>query len=137
MQRFLYNLKEKLRQMTYGAYGQDELSRALSVFSMVCLVLSLFRVFSFLYIVAVVSLVWSIYRTFSKNHAKRIKERNAYLKLIAKPKAFFNIQKRRFAERKTHDYYKCPQCKTYNRIPKGHGKILITCPKCRSQFERK
>lgn len=137
MQRFLYNLKEKLRRMTYGAYGQDELSRALSIFSMVCLVLSLFRIFSFLYIVALVSLIWSIYRTFSKNHAKRTKERNTYLKLIAKPKAFFNIQKRRFAERKTHDYYKCPQCKAYNRIPKGHGRILITCPKCRTQFERK
>jgi len=137
MQRFFYNLKEKLRRATYGAYGQDELSRALSIFSMVCLFLSFFRIFGFLYIVALVALIWSIYRTFSKNHAKRIKERNTYLKLIAKPKSFFNIQKRRFAERKTHDYYKCPRCKTYNRIPKGHGKILITCPKCKNQFERK
>ncbi len=137
MQKFLYNLKEKFRQMTYGAYGQDELSRALTIFSMICLVLSLFPFLGFLYLVALVSLIWSIYRTFSKNHTKRIKERNAYLKFIAKPKAFFNIQRRRFAERKTHDYYKCPKCKTYNRIPKGHGRILITCPKCRNQFERK
>lgn len=137
MQRFLYNLKEKFRRMTYGAYGQDELSRALSIFSMVCLILSLFPYLNILYTVAVVALVWSIFRTFSKNHAKRIKERDTYLKLIEKPKAFLKIQKRRFAERNTHNYYKCPQCKTYNRIPKGHGRIVITCPKCKNQFERK
>lgn len=30
-----------------------------------------------------------------------------------------------------------PHCRTYIRIPKGHGKVIITCPKCRTQFERK
>ena len=68
---------------------------------------------------------------------EEVKERNWYLKVSKKPSKFIRIQSRRFKERKTHDYYRCNKCGTYNRIPKGHGKILITCPKCSNQFERR
>ncbi len=30
--------------------------------------------------------------------------------------------------------FKCPNCKQKVRVPKGHGKIEITCPRCRANF---
>ena len=42
--------------------------------------------------------------------------------------------KKRMAQRKTYKFFKCPTCKQEVRVPKGHGKIEITCPKCRERF---
>ena len=29
---------------------------------------------------------------------------------------------------------RCPKCETRMRIPKGKGKLKITCPKCKNEF---
>ena len=31
---------------------------------------------------------------------------------------------------KEHKYFTCPNCRTVCRVPRGKGKIIITCPKC-------
>ena len=36
-----------------------------------------------------------------------------------------------------HRYYKCPKCRQSVRVPRGKGKISITCPRCREKFIRK
>ena len=38
---------------------------------------------------------------------------------------------------KDHKIFKCPQCKTYLRVPKGKGKILVTCANCGNKIEKK
>ena len=42
-----------------------------------------------------------------------------------------------FRSRKTHRYYKCQICKHWLRVPKGKGKIEITCPVCKYKIKRK
>ena len=34
-------------------------------------------------------------------------------------------------------YFSCPHCRQQVRVPKGRGKISITCPKCGTQFIKK
>jgi len=41
------------------------------------------------------------------------------------------------AQTRDYRFYKCPTCKQEVRVPKGHGKIEITCPKCREKFIRR
>ena len=43
----------------------------------------------------------------------------------------------RIQERETHKYFKCKKCKAVLRVPKGRGKIEITCPKCRAKVIKK
>ena len=33
-----------------------------------------------------------------------------------------------------YNYYTCPKCRCALRVPKGKGKIQITCPKCGEKF---
>ena len=40
-------------------------------------------------------------------------------------------------ERKTHRYFKCPNCKTMVRVPKGKGKIVITCTRCHHEIVKR
>ncbi len=129
--------RSRIQQFMYGRYGQDELSMALMGAGVVFMFLSMFPHMRAAYYISLILILAALYRSFSKNITKRLKERDKYMKAVAGPKKFFRIQIRRFKERKTYDYYKCSKCGTYNRIPKGHGRIVITCPKCHNQFERK
>ena len=36
-----------------------------------------------------------------------------------------------------HRYFDCPKCRQPVRVPRGKGKIMITCPKCKERFQRK
>lgn len=36
-----------------------------------------------------------------------------------------------------HKYMKCPHCKAQLRLPKGKGKISVTCPVCKKEFVKK
>lgn len=38
---------------------------------------------------------------------------------------------------KDHKYFFCPKCGQSVRVPKGAGKIRVTCPKCGEKFEKK
>lgn len=125
-----------LRRVMYGRYGQDEFSVFLLAAGIVASVVSLFPHMKIFYYVSFILIALSLYRCLSKNHYQRQRERQKYLQLSAGPRKFLRIQFKRFQERKTHVYYRCPKCGTYNRIPRGHGRILITCPKCRNQFQR-
>ena len=138
MRRWLDDLSYKLQNFMQGRYGRDELNRAITIAAIVCLILSIIRPLHFFIYIALVILIWSVYRSFSKNHAARQRERDAYLNLKNKVTGKFKLIKGMWRDRNTHIYAKCPNCKTYVRIskpPKGK-RIRITCPKCRNTFEK-
>ena len=77
------------------------------------------------------------FRMFSKNIQKRYEENMKYLQLKRQVMGRFEKEKRMIADRKVNHIYKCPTCKQKIRIPKGKGKICITCPKCGTEFTKK
>lgn len=123
-----------------GRYGADQFGRFLSGAALVLLIVNLFVrgiVGQILYFLVLAVLVYNIFRMFSKNTAARYKENVAYLKVKNRVVGWYANLRRRIRESKTHRFYKCPTCKTTVRVPKGKGKIRITCPKCGASFVRK
>lgn len=47
------------------------------------------------------------------------------------------MAKRMWKERKTTAFLKCPNCGQVLSVPKGKGKIRVTCPKCHAKMETK
>lgn len=43
--------------------------------------------------------------------------------------------KKMWKDRKTKAFLKCPTCGTTLAVPKGKGKLIVTCPKCHSKME--
>lgn len=43
--------------------------------------------------------------------------------------------KKMWSERKTSKFLKCPTCGQVLSVPKGKGRIRVTCPKCRTKME--
>ena len=137
IQSMMYRLNTKMQQFMVGRYGADELGRFISVSTLVCLLLSLFTKWGILYWIGLFLIFYTYFRMFSKNVSKRYQENQKFLTLRYKAVAKWSIMKKHFLERKIYRFYKCPQCKQKVRVPKGRGKICITCPKCRTEFVKK
>jgi len=138
MRNFFSDLSYKFSVFMQGRYGRDELSRTITIAAIVCLVLSIFRPLHFFVYIALAILIWSAYRSFSKNRTARERELEAYRKIKDTIVNKFKLIKSMWRDRNTHIYVKCPNCRTYVRIskpPKGK-RIRITCPKCRNTIEK-
>ena len=127
--QFLYRLSAAFRSFMTGRYGTDKLGLTLLVSALVMSLLGTFIP------VAAVKLVlslgyyalmfWALFRMFSRNTYARYEENRKFLR-------FFDQIKDR-----DHRYFVCPKCRQTVRVPRGKGKIAITCPKCRERFIKK
>lgn len=139
MRRWLENISYKFQGFMQGRYGTDELSRLLCFSALAVVLLSYIPVLRPLSILAWILLILSVFRSFSKNLYKRQQEREKYLKIKGKITSRFFTYKRMWKERKTHKYYKCPNCKTRVRIrkpPKGKN-IMVHCTRCGNDFQKR
>jgi len=125
------------RRFMEGRYGADQLSLALLVASVVLSVVVRLIGIPYLAVIVYIPLGLCLFRMLSKNIRRRSMENYKYLMLANSVRTWFGRMKRRIAGSKTHRYFRCPGCKAELRLPKGKGKILITCPKCRHEFMRK
>ena len=130
-------LAQKLQQFMAGRYGNDEFTLFLSIAGLILGLLANFKYLGFLYYIGAILIFFSLFRTLSKNYNARRKELNWYLLWSAKPKAEIKLLINRIQERETHKYFKCKKCKAVLRVPKGRGKIEITCPKCSAKVIKK
>ena len=126
-------MRDKLMRFMMGRYGNDKFNQFLMFTALVSIVLSWFTSNIF-YTIAVVLMVYAYFRMFSKNIYKRAAENQKYLQYEYKAKNFFRKKKNELAQRKTHHIYKCPNCKQKIRVPRGRGRIAITCRKCNTEF---
>lgn len=129
-------MREKLQRFMWGRYGNDKLNQFLMICAMVLLVLSMLLPGPF-YLLAVVAMVYVYYRMFSKNIGKRAAENQWYLKKSMKLRGRFEKKKREFGQRKQYHIYRCPGCRQKIRVPRGRGRIAITCRKCGKEFIKK
>lgn len=133
----LQQFATKLQQIMVGRYGNDEFTLVLSAAGLIFSILGNFRYLRFLYFIGTLLIFYGLFRSFSKNFDARRKELNWYLLWSEKPKAYLKLVINQIRDRKTHRYFKCKNCKTIMRVPKGRGKIEITCPKCRVRVIKK
>ncbi len=85
---------------------------------------------------AYVVLGYALFRFFSPNQLKRQVENARFLGLFQSVARWFRLQKNIRGD-KQHRYFKCPNCHQPLRVPRGKGKIQVTCRTCGAQFEAK
>jgi uncharacterized membrane protein YoaK (UPF0700 family) len=125
------------RRFMAGRYGADQLSLALLITAVIMSIAVRFIGIPYLGLIVYIPLGFCIFRMLSKNIRRRSMENYKFMMLMGRVKAWFRKIKRRTTESKTHRFFRCPECKAELRLPKGKGKIMITCPKCRHEFMRK
>lgn len=120
-----------------GRYGADQLNNTLMFTYIVLSILAVVFQSSICVILAYVLIMITLLRMFSKNHSKRCAENAKFLSLTAPIRGKIKSWFRRLMQSKTHKFYKCKSCGQMIRVPKGKGRICISCPKCRNEFIKK
>ena len=115
-----------LRNFMTGRYGSDQLGWALLV---LYLLLSLLLPGKFLRYFCLIPLFLFWFRFLSRNVLSRAAENRIFLQKAEPVFSFFRKRSARYRDRE-HRYYTCPGCRQTLRVPRGRGKITITCPKC-------
>lgn len=129
-------MRERLQRFMMGRYGVDAFSRFLMITWIVLWVIDLFINSGTLSLLSLMLLIYTYYRMFSRNIQKRYQENVKYLNIKNKFLSRLRSEKSVMKQRKTHHIYRCPNCRQKIRIPKGKGRICITCPKCKTEFTK-
>ena len=134
---FLSKLRYRMQGWMIGRNGSDHLSRDMNILALILMLASSLTRISALYWIGFVLFVLGLARVFSRNKYRRSAENSAYLKWRYNTKTWFYMRKQHLASMKYYRFYKCRSCKQKLRVPKGKGKIAITCPKCGTSFIKK
>ena len=116
LRRLGFKCRDGLIRFMSGRYGTDKLNMAILLLGVVVSLISVFlRVPVANLILTLISYLLmgvAIFRCLSRDQYRRYQENQRFLQ-------FF------------------PRCRQPVRVPRGKGKIAITCPKCRERFIRK
>lgn len=129
IRNWLQKLRRGVTRFMAGRYGMDKLNTLLLWISVVVVFLALFIPFPLvrLGVTALSYLIMgvAVWRVLSRKTYQRYRENRRYLMLLD-----------RLRDRE-HRYFECPRCHQPVRVPRGKGKIWITCPKCKEKFMKK
>ena len=129
LRNFGAKLSAGFRHFMQGRYGTDKLNTAILLTGLALSVLQMFLPGAWtkwvLTLLAYGCMFYAIFRMLSRNTYKRYQENRKYLRFLDRLKD------------REHRYFQCPRCRQSVRVPKGKGKISITCPKCREKFIKK
>lgn len=128
-------MNNKLRTFMIGRYGIDELYKLLLIIYTLIIFINIFIKSKILSIIELFLVVIIFYRALSKNIKQRRKENDMYLKFKNKVLSKINFIKRKYKDRNTHMYKKCPKCRQKIRLPLKKGKHTVKCPKCSHKFK--
>lgn len=117
-----------------GRYGQDELGKFILSLALILLIINLFVKTAALSAAALVLIIYSYYRIFSRDISARYAENKKFLTSLDPLKRKFFSSKNKYDNRKVYKYIKCPKCKFEMKVPKNKGKIRVTCKKCGEKF---
>ena len=129
LRQFTAKMSMGLRSFMTGRYGTDRLNMAIlgaglvaSLLSVVIAVQPLNLIF---WMLSYALMFLAIWRSLSRNTYRRYLENRKFLQIFDRLKD------------RQHRYFDCPKCRQMVRVPRGKGKIAITCPRCREKFVRK
>lgn len=129
MGNFFRKIGAGFRRFMQGRYGNDKLNTTVLLIALGASLLQLFMPRMWLkwtfMVISYGFLAVAIFRMLSRNVYKRYEENRRFLRFLDRRKD------------KEHRYFDCPRCRQAVRVPKGKGKISITCPKCKEKFIKK
>lgn len=123
MKEFLYRLRWKIQRFMQGRNGVDELNRFLLYLVLALYVLSVILRSGILYYISFVGLIYSLYRALSKKLYVRREENRKFV-------TWLETTRIKMEQRKDYKIFKCKGCGRNIRVPRGKGKIEVTCPMC-------
>lgn len=120
----------------YGRYGNDQLNMVLVLLSLALYLVFVVTSWTFLYAVSFMLMAAALFRCLSRNYDRRRAENGKFLSLVQPVTRWYRLR-RTIRRDKDHCYFKCPNCGQQLRVPRGKGRITVTCRGCGASFQEK
>lgn len=134
-QRRMAEAQRRAQEWTIGRNGPDELSVVCANVALVLVVVDLFVHSTWVSVVALALLGYSWFRLSSRGIAKRRQENAAFTKAAGPAVSWLVNPVRAAKEARSYKHFTCPSCGQRVRVPRGKGKVRVTCPKCKTRFD--
>ena len=129
-------IRNAIQRFMYGRYGNDQLNLFLMGLYLLLYLVFMFTRWDMLYFVSFVLLALTLFRLLSRNMERRQAENVRFMRLAAPVLSWLRLR-RAIRRDKEHVYFKCPSCGQQLRVPRGKGKITVTCRGCGASFQEK
>ena len=129
-------IRNAIQRFMYGRYGNDPLNLFLIGLYLLIYLVSLFVRLGVLYWASFALMAAALLRMLSRNIERRQMENARFMRMAGPVLAWLHFR-RGIRRDKEHVYFKCPSCGQRLRVPKGKGKITVTCRSCGASFEEK
>ena len=129
--------RDFIRRFMTGRYGPDHLNTAMIAVSLVFALLHVILRFLPLTYISYTLFGLALFRMLSRNIYRRRAENDKFIRYWWPVKTKISRAISKYKQRKTHKFIKCPSCGNTLRVPRGKGKLQITCPRCGERFMKK
>ena len=123
-------MRSFLHKFMLGRYGPDHLCIAMIIFSFVLSLL--YSILGYLPLVLISYFVFglTIFRMLSRNIFRRRAENDKFIRYWWPVRTKVKNIAGRVRQLKSHKVFKCSSCGTKLRVPRGIGKLQVSCTKC-------
>ena len=133
-------MKDRFYNFMAGRNGVDQLSRTLTIVSVILIILRVFirnEAGSVLSALGLALLIYAYFRMFSRNVYQRRTENYHFCRFWLRISNGIKDRLERLRQSRDYRFFRCPSCTAMLRVPRGKGRIRVTCRKCGTSFERK
>ena len=122
------DFNRKAQRFMNGRRGPDDLASFCVWAAVILIVIDLFAHTGWLSWVSVALVVYAVWRMCSKNVYARMSENDAFLKALGPIRPWVQNPSRAAHELRSYKHATCPSCGQKVRVPRGKGKLRVTCP---------
>ena len=130
-------MRHWLQNFMANRYGVDALGHTLIGTAVALSAVNLLLRWQWLHLISCILLVWELSRMFSRNLNKRWAENRKFTSVFRRTSQNMATRQELLRQSKDYKFFQCPGCKNRLRVPRGKGKIQITCPRCGQRFSGK
>lgn len=129
-------IRDAIQRFMYGRYGNDQLNLFLMMLYLLLYLVLVITKLELLYWVGLALLSCTLFRFLSRNIPRRRAENLRFMRAAGPIMSWLRLR-RNIRRDKEHVYFKCPSCGQQLRVPRGKGKITVTCRACGASFQEK
>lgn len=127
--------QRRLSEWLRGRQGPDDLAVFSVNLAIVIVLVNVFARTGWLGWVSLALVAYAMFRIQSRNLGARARENEAFLRALGPVRPWVQNPRAAWAELRAYKHVRCTSCRQRVRVPRGKGRLRVTCPRCKTKFE--
>lgn len=127
--------QRRLMEWLRGRQGPHDLAVFSVNLAIVIVLVNVFARTGWLGWVGLALVAYAMFRIQSRNLGARARENEAFLRALGPARPWVQNPRAAWAELRAYKHVRCSSCRQRVCVPRGKGRLRVTCPRCKTKFE--